>query len=104
VVGDRQKPSVTVWDDGMAVMTHRTTFALDTETIRRLKRLAARWRVSQAEVVRRAVAEAEARPEAQSSDPVDMLRQMQESDPLDPKEAERYLAQVYEDRRRWRGR
>jgi predicted transcriptional regulator len=88
----------------MAVMTHRTTFALDAETIRRLKRLAVRWQVSQAEVVRRAVAEAEARPEPHSSDPVAMLREMHESDPLDAKEAEIYLAQVYKDRRRWRGR
>jgi hypothetical protein len=88
----------------MAVMTHRTTFALDAETIRRLKRLAARWRVSQAEAVRRAVAEAEARPEPASADPVAMLRQMQESDPVDAEKAERYLAQVYKDRRRWRGR
>ncbi|HEX6565463.1 MAG TPA: ribbon-helix-helix protein, CopG family [Chthoniobacterales bacterium] len=84
-------------------MTHRTTFALDAETIRRLKRLPARWQVSQAEVVRRAVTEAEARPDPDSSDPVAMLREMQESDPLDAKEAEIYLAQVYKDRRRWRG-
>jgi predicted transcriptional regulator len=88
----------------MAVMTHRTTFSLDAETIRRLKRLAARWQVSQAEVVRRAVAEAETRPEPQSSDPITMLRQMQESEPLDPQKAEAYLAQVYKDRTRWRGR
>jgi predicted transcriptional regulator len=89
--------------DGMAVMTHRTTFALDAETIRRLKRLAKRWQVSQAEVVRRAVAQAEAQPEPQTSDPITMLRQMQESDPVDPEKAERYLAEVYKDRKRWRG-
>lgn len=40
-------------------MTHRTTFALDEPTARRLKRLAARWKVSQAEVVRRSVEQAE---------------------------------------------
>jgi hypothetical protein len=28
---------------------------------------------------------------------------MQETDPLDPKAAELYLAQVYKDRKRWRG-
>ena len=48
-----------VCNDGMAVMTHRTTFTLDAATIRRLKRLASRWNVSQAEVIRRAVAQAE---------------------------------------------
>jgi predicted transcriptional regulator len=88
----------------MAMMIHRTTFALDVETIRRLKRLASRWQVSQAEVVRRAVAQAEAQPERQTSDPIAMLRQMQESDPIDPKKAEVYLAEVYKDRKRWRGR
>jgi predicted transcriptional regulator len=40
-------------------MIHRTTFALDENTARRLKRLAARWQVSQAEVVRRSVEKAE---------------------------------------------
>lgn len=39
----------------MPKMTHRTTFALDEGTALRLKRLAARWKVSQAEVVRRSV-------------------------------------------------
>ena len=43
----------------MPTMTHRTTFALDDLTARRLKRLAARWNVSQAEVVRRSVEKAE---------------------------------------------
>ena len=88
----------------MAKMTWRTTFALDYETIQRLKHLAARWQVSQAEVVRRAVAQAEAQPEAQISDPVAMLRHLQESgQDLDSKKAEAYLAQVYADRKRWRG-
>jgi predicted nucleic acid-binding protein len=50
------------------------------------------------------VAEAEVRPSPESSDPVSMLRQMQESDPLDPQKAEAYLAQVYQDRKHWRGR
>ena len=56
--------------DGMPAMTHRTTFALDEATARRLKRLAARWQVSQAEVVRRSVEQAEnaqsAMPDAES--------------------------------------
>lgn len=48
-----------VFNDGMQKMTHRTTFALDEATALRLKRLAARWEVSQAEVVRRSVEKAE---------------------------------------------
>lgn len=43
----------------MPTMIHRTTFALDDSTASRLKRLAARWQVSQAEVVRRSVEKAE---------------------------------------------
>jgi hypothetical protein len=42
-------------------MTHRTTFALDGTTADRLRRLAAIWQVSQAEVVRRSVHLAEQR-------------------------------------------
>jgi predicted transcriptional regulator len=94
-----------VWHDGMATMTHRTTFTLDVETIRRLKRLAARWDVSQAEVVRRAIAQAEAQPQSDRSDPVSMLRQLQESgECIDSKRADLYLSQIYVDRKRWRRR
>ena len=94
-----------VCHDGMAVMTHRTTFALDGATVRRLKRLASRWKVSQAEVIRRAVAQAEVQPDPLPADPVSMLRQLhQSSDAIDPKKADSYLAEVHADRKRWRGR
>ena len=39
----------------MATMTCRSTFAFDPATIRSIRSLARRWRVSQAEAVRRAV-------------------------------------------------
>jgi len=58
-----------VCSNGMATMTHRTTFALDETTAQRLKRLARRWNVSQAEVVRRAVDQAE---KEASSSPVEI--------------------------------
>jgi predicted transcriptional regulator len=94
-----------VCGDGMAVMTNRTTFALDAETIRRLKRLAARWQVSQAEVVRRAVAQADGQPDPQRSDAVTMLRQLQESsERMDAEKAELYLRQIRADRRKWRSK
>jgi hypothetical protein len=87
--------------DGMPVMTHRTTFSLDEATAARLKRLAVRWQVSQAEVVRRALAEAEARPA--KADPIAMLNELHASGRgLDPAAAEAYLAEVREDRKRWR--
>lgn len=52
----------------MAIMTHRTTFALDVTTAQRLKRLARRWNVSQAEVVRRAVDQAEKEPSSSQNE------------------------------------
>ena len=58
-----------VCSDGMPTMIHRTTFALDEATAQSLKRLAARWDVSQAEVVRRSVAQAENLNPAETPDP-----------------------------------
>ena len=45
--------------DGMPIMVHRTTFSLDEATVSRIRQLAAQWKVSQAEVIRRVVASAE---------------------------------------------
>ena len=85
-------------------MTHRTTIALDETTAHRLKRLAARWRVSQAEVVRRSLEQAERQMESQKPDPIAPLRKLHENGGgLDRKKAAAYLAEVYEDRKRWRG-
>lgn len=36
-------------------MTHRSTYALDRDTVEAIRRLSARWKVSKAEVVRRAI-------------------------------------------------
>ena len=89
--------------DGMKRMQYRTTFALDRDTVGRLKHLAGLWRVSQAEVVRRAVAQAEAKAESET-DPAEALRSLHRSGKLMAREAaEDYLAEVDEDRRSWRG-
>jgi hypothetical protein len=91
--------------DGMQKMTHRTTFALDRATAVRLKRLAGRWRVSQAEVVRRSVEQAEKSMESGKPDPIALLRQLHEKGGgLDRGQAEAYLADVYEERKHWRGK
>ncbi len=50
----------------MAIMEHRTSFALDEATIQRLKKLAGIWQVSQAEVVRRALEKADMESTAES--------------------------------------
>lgn len=84
-------------------MTHRTTFALDEATAQRLKRLAARWKVSQAEVVRRSVEQAESFKKADDPDPSAMLQALFASgEGLDLEKGNAYIAEVYEDRNRWR--
>ena len=88
--------------DGMKEMTHRTTFALDEATAKRLKHLAATWQVSQAEVVRRAVALAEqsipTEPDVASL--LDTLHTSGHS--LVREDAEQYLTEARADRSRWR--
>ena len=89
----------------MKAMTHRTTFALDEATARRLRRLSKLWQVSQAEVVRRAVARAEADADVPDGDPVALLEQLHGSGQgLAMEAANGYLAEVREERRQWRER
>ena len=88
----------------MPTMTHRTTFALDKTTSQRLKRLAVRWRVSQAEVVRRAVAQAESSAAPARPDPVALLRAYHAKGGLDPARAKQWLAEIREGRQRWRSK
>ena len=93
-----------VCSDAVPTMTHRTTFALDEATAQRIKRLAARWEVSQAEVVRRSVAQAENLTQAENSDPATLLRNLFSSGGgLQDDKAESYIAEVYQDRKHWRG-
>lgn len=92
-----------VWYDGMPVMTHRTTFALDRETAQRLKRLSKKWKVSQAEVVRRSVKQAEVADAQPNPDPVDLLSRLhEEGGGMAREAAEAYLGQVRRDRKQWR--
>ena len=82
-------------------MTHRCTFSLDEATTNRIRRLAAQWDVSQAEVIRRAVANAE--DPATKPDPSVLLRQLQDSGGgLTEAAAQSYLSEVRSDRKRWR--
>jgi len=83
-------------------MTHRTTFALDDMTAQRLRRLAARWQVSQAEVVRRSVEQAEKQTASEKPDPIAMLKAFHAKGGLDPARAEKWIAEIREDRKRWR--
>ena len=84
-------------------MTHRTTFTLDDDTVRRLRNLALRWQVSQAEVVRRALSQAESAPDTQRTDTLERLKNYHAAGALDASRANAYVAQARADRRRWRG-
>jgi len=86
---------------GMAVMTQRTTFALDEATIRRLKRLSKLWRISQAEVVRRAVERAERESDEKNPDPLVRLKAYHAAGGLDAGKAAEYLGEVAESRADW---
>jgi hypothetical protein len=80
---------------------HRTTFALDSVTIRRMKRLAAMWKVSQAEVVRRSIEQAERLAEQESADLRNRLAAYHERGGLAVRAAEAYLEEVAEARSEW---
>lgn len=84
----------------MAIMTHRTTFALDEATVARIRALADQWQVSQAEVIRRVIAQTA----TASADPIALLDAL-ESDGagLSAQRAQSFLAQSREDRSAWRG-
>lgn len=91
-----------VHNDGMATMTYRTTFSLDNRTISRLKHLAGTWHISQAEVVRRAIALADEKA-ATETDSTALLRNLHKSGKLLAREqAEDYLAELQDNRRSWR--
>ncbi len=86
----------------MALMTHRTTFALDRATADRIRSLAAQWGVSQAEVIRRVIAEAA---EPEKPDPVATLDALHAAGHgLPPEQAAAYLSDVRRDRKTWRSR
>ena len=87
-------------DEGMPNRVHRTTFALDEVTAGYLQKLASLWQVSQAEVIRRAVAKAEANAMVGKPDPVVMLRKLHSAGQgLKTKPANAYLAKVRANRK-----
>lgn len=89
----------------MAVMTHRATFAFDLKTMRRLKSLASRWHVSQAEVIRRALLHAEEKAINIEPNAIDMLASLHESGHgLLPEIGNAYVEEVYEARKEWRNK
>jgi len=87
-------------ENGEAAATHRTTFAPNEATVARIRRLAAQWQVSQAEVIRRVVASTDV---TEKADPVAMLETLHRTGGgLLADEAKSYLSAVHADCKRWR--
>jgi hypothetical protein len=84
-----------------AIAKHRTSFALDTATAERLKRLSRAWDVSQAEVVRRAVRLAEQQLVSQNLSVAERLERYRAGNRISRRDAEEYLEQVADDRAEW---
>jgi hypothetical protein len=63
----------------MAIMTIRSTYALDVETVRTLDDVARRWRVSKSEALRRAIHSAAAREDGDEAEAIGALTGLQES-------------------------
>jgi hypothetical protein len=92
---------VTGHNYGMGVSKYRTSFALDPDTVRLLQSLAERWRVSQAEVVRRAIRTA-AQIDSSDSDGLEKrLTRYREAGRLTAEVAEDYLGELTADRGAW---
>jgi hypothetical protein len=86
----------------MSLAKRRTSFALDSETIRLLHLLAERWRVSQAEVVRRAVRSAADADRADSESLSGRLLAYREEGRLRAVTAEEYLLDIDSYRNVWK--
>jgi len=86
---------------GMAIMNKRATYALDEETIQRIKKLAALRHISQAEVVRRAVAQAEEKADRETEEKLKRLKAYHQGGGITAEKAEEYLGEVKEGRSSW---
>lgn len=82
-------------------MEHRTSFALDESTIVRLRKLAGIWQVSQAEVVRRAIEQADNQVDEKAAALVDRLKAYHSRRGMDAGLADAYLEEVAENRADW---
>lgn len=96
---------ITTQNFGMHKAKQRTSFALDEETVELLHSLAGRWRVSQADVVRRAVRLAAAQDRSDADALQRRLADYWERGGVCAEEAASYLDEVAENRAAWeRGR
>jgi Ribbon-helix-helix protein, copG family len=83
----------------MAVPMIKSTYSLDLDTVRKVERLAARWKVSKSEVLRRAVAVAAKEEAPADLTPLEALRKLQDHLKLTPQQAREWEAEVRRERR-----
>jgi hypothetical protein len=89
----------------MASAMIKSTYSLDPATVRKVERLAERWKVSKSEAVRRVVTEAKeeqsatVKPEPTIQQRLDALTKLQEHMKLTRKQAREWEAEVKRERR-----
>jgi predicted transcriptional regulator len=102
IAGQLDISIITAHNYHMTQTKHRTSFALDEETIVRLRALARTWNVSQAEVVRRAVHLAYTRSESEAGEVRERIAEYRAAGRVGADEANAYLRRLQEEREDWR--
>jgi hypothetical protein len=83
----------------MAVTSIKSTYSLDPETVRRLERMAERWKVSKSEALRRAIRAASAEgTSGGAAGALDALDQLQRTLGLSPAQARGWAAEAHKER------
>lgn len=82
----------------MAIMTVRSTYALDPETVRILEEAARRWGVSKSEALRRAIRTAAGREPVSPRSAIHALDQLQKSMGLNSASARAWIRRVRQER------
>jgi predicted transcriptional regulator len=83
----------------MAIPKIKATYALDSETVRALERMARRWKVSKSEALRRAIRAAAERQETEAEDALAALDRVQRLLALTPAAAGRWRSAARAERR-----
>lgn len=91
----------------MARTSIKSTYSLDVETVRKLEQVAARWRVSKSEVLRRAINATASGRQANDLTPLQALDELQKSLKLGKRKLEQWEAAARREResvgrRQWR--
>lgn len=83
----------------MAIMTIKSTYALDADSVRTLEGLARRWRVSKSEALRRAIRAAAGQAPRQATEALRALDRLQRSLHLTPARARAWSRRGRDERR-----